>query len=105
MVNLGMKKETRLAKELKLTPKMRNFCHEYMLDFNITQAAIRAGYSKKAASSVGHETLRNPKVAQYIAELRRESAEKLNITKERILQEYARMAFSDVSKAYDENGN
>jgi len=105
MVNLGMKKETKLAKELKLTPKMRNFCHEYLLDFNTTQAAIRAGYSKKSAYAVGNETMKNPRVARYINELRRESAEKLNITKERILKEYARLAFSDVRKAYGEDGN
>lgn len=32
----------------KLTPKQALFCKEYMVDFNGTQAAIRAGYSESS---------------------------------------------------------
>lgn len=31
----------------KLTKKQEAFCQEYVVDFNGTQAAIRAGYSGK----------------------------------------------------------
>ena len=31
----------------KLTAKQQRFCDEYLIDLNATQAAIRAGYSKK----------------------------------------------------------
>lgn len=33
----------------KLTQKQKLFCDEYLIDLNATQAAIRAGYSKKTA--------------------------------------------------------
>ena len=32
---------------MALTPKQRRFVEEYGVDFNATQAAIRAGYSRK----------------------------------------------------------
>ena len=49
-----------------LTDKQEKFCLEYIVDFNATQAAIRAGYSKKTAYSVGSENLRKPEVQQRI---------------------------------------
>jgi hypothetical protein len=36
----------------KMTPKMQKFVDEYLVDLNATQAAIRAGYSKKTAYSI-----------------------------------------------------
>lgn len=49
-----------------LTDKQEKFCLEYIVDFNATQAAIRAGYSKKTAYSVGSENLRKPEVQKRI---------------------------------------
>jgi phage terminase small subunit len=45
-----------------LTDKQKAFAHEYMVDKNATKAAIRAGYSKKTASSQGERLLRNAEV-------------------------------------------
>ena len=42
----------------KIKPKQRLFCIEYLKDFNATQAAIRAGYSEKAAAETAYENLR-----------------------------------------------
>lgn len=39
---------------------------EYCIDANATQAAIRAGYSKKTAGVIGHETLKKPKISDAI---------------------------------------
>ena len=52
-----------------LTEKQKQFCHEYLVDLNATQAAIRAGYSKNSASAIGHENLRKPEIEKYIEEL------------------------------------
>ena len=46
----------------KLTPKQMAFIREYCVDRNATQAAIRAGYSKKSAASIGEENLRKPDI-------------------------------------------
>lgn len=51
----------------KMTPKQQRFCDEYLIDLNATQAAIRAGYSKKTAYSIGVENLKKPEIKKYIA--------------------------------------
>ena len=45
-----------------LTAKQQRFCDEYLIDLNATQAAIRAGYSKKTA----RENLLKPAIRDYI---------------------------------------
>lgn len=52
--------------EMKLTAKQKRFCDEYLIDMNITQAAIRAGYSKKTAYAIGQENLKKPTLKEYI---------------------------------------
>jgi len=52
--------------EKKMTPKQRRFCDEYLIDLNATQAAIRAGYSKKTATVIGAENLTKPYIKEYI---------------------------------------
>lgn len=56
------KKETEKA----LTAKQRLFVDEYLVDFNATQAAIRAKYSARSAASVGSENLRKPEIQAEI---------------------------------------
>ena len=47
----------------KLTPKQAKFVKEYKANGgNGTQAAIKAGYSKKTAYSIGEENLRKPEI-------------------------------------------
>lgn len=50
----------------KMTAKQQRFCDEYLIDLNATQAAIRAGYSKKTAYSIGIENLNKPELKKYI---------------------------------------
>ena len=38
-----------MTKKKPLTDKQKRFIDEYMVDYNATQAAIRAGYSEKTA--------------------------------------------------------
>lgn len=48
------------------TARERLFVAEYPVDWNATQAAIRAGYSVKSASDIGHELTRKPKIIDAI---------------------------------------
>lgn len=50
----------------KLTPKQQAFADFYIELGNATQAAIKAGYSKKTAYSIGEENLRKPDIKAYI---------------------------------------
>ena len=51
---------------VKMTAKQQRFCDEYLIDLNATQAAIRAGYSKKTAGVIGDENLKKPYIIEYI---------------------------------------
>lgn len=51
---------------MALRAKQIRFCEEYTKDFNATQAAIRAGYSKKTAYSIGSENLSKPEIKALI---------------------------------------
>lgn len=51
-----------------MNARQKRFCDEYLIDYNATQAAIRAGYSPKTAYSIGEENLRKPELKSYIDE-------------------------------------
>lgn len=65
---------------VRLTPRQQRFVDEYLIDLNATQAAIRAGYSKKTAYAIGHENLSKPEIANAIEVKQAFRAEKLEIT-------------------------
>jgi phage terminase small subunit len=79
--------------------KRLRFIEEYLIDLNATQAAIRAGYSKKTAGQIGEEILKIPEIAALIAERQGEISQKLEITQEMITAELAKIGFSDIRKA------
>lgn len=83
-----------------LNAKQELFAKEYLVDLNITQAAIRAGYSKKTAHVQGCVLLKHPKVAELIEKGRARLSQKLEITQERVLAEYAKIAFADPTKFF-----
>jgi phage terminase small subunit len=51
-----------------LTRKQKRFIEEYTVDFNATQAAIRAGYSERTARAIGSENLTKPDIEAAIQE-------------------------------------
>lgn len=61
----------------KLTAKQQRFCNEYLIDLNATQAAIRAGYSKKTARVIGQQNLSKLAVKNYIDERMKEKEAEL----------------------------
>lgn len=88
----------------KLSPKQQRFVDEYLIDLNATKAAIRAGYSVKAARSIGNENLTKPDIAAAIAQAQGKRAQRTGITQDRVLQELARIAFFDIRTLYNEDG-
>ncbi|VGV56000.1 terminase small subunit [Streptococcus pyogenes] len=70
----------------KLTLKQKRFADEYIISANATAAAIKAGYSKKTARSIGQENLTKPDIKTYIDErLEKLESEKI-ATQEEVLQ-------------------
>lgn len=49
-----------------MTLKQQKFADEYLVSGNATKAALKAGYSKKSAYSIGAENLKKPVIAAYI---------------------------------------
>ncbi|HEP3064038.1 MAG: terminase small subunit [Streptococcus lutetiensis] len=52
----------------KLTIKQQRFADEYIISANATQAAIKAGYSKKYANTNASKLLQNTTIKSYIDE-------------------------------------
>ena len=69
-----------------LTAKQQRFCDEYLIDLNATQAAIRAGYSKKTAYAIGNENLNKPELKKYIEERMAKKEKKLIADQDEVLK-------------------
>lgn len=68
------------------------FCHEYLIDHNATQAAIRTGYSERSAYSTGSELLKKPEIAARVRELTDDLAQSLGITAASVMLDLRRVA-------------
>lgn len=88
-----------------LTARQQRFVDEYLTDLNATQAAIRAGYSAKTATVIASENLCKPNIAAAIQSAREKTAAKLEVTRERVLAEYAKLAFVDPRAFYNTDGS
>ncbi len=84
---------------MALTAKQQRFVEEYLIDLNATQAAIRAGYSKKAAKEIGCENLTKPNIAAAIETAQLARSERTEITQDAVLAELGKIAFADIRKA------
>ncbi|KKK68636.1 hypothetical protein LCGC14_2942080 [marine sediment metagenome] len=69
-----------------LTAKRAKFCLEYVVDFNATQAAIRAGYSEHTARSQGQRLLTNVDIQEALAGLQAEGATQTQLTREFVIE-------------------
>lgn len=88
----------------KLTVKQQKFVDEYIKTGNATQAAINAGYSRKAAQQIGAENLLKPLISQKI----QEQMDKLHKSKipslEEILEFFGRVVRGEEMTAVVRNG-
>lgn len=88
-----------------MNAKQAEFCRQYIIDYNATQAYIRAGYSKKGASISASKLLATSSVAAEIARLQAEKTEQSGITAQRVIAEIAKLAFADPIDLVDESNN
>lgn len=79
-----------------LTPQQQRFVAEYLIDLNGKQAAIRAGYSEKTADVQASRLLATVKVKAAVDKAIAKRAEKTGITAERVLEELAKIGFSNM---------
>ena len=81
---------------MPLNSREQRFVAEYPVDLNATQAAIRAGYSAKTAKQQGSRLLTRVDVASALAGKQERLERRLEVTKERVINELARIAFADI---------
>lgn len=89
----------------ELTPKQRVFCEEYVIDYNGTRAAIKAGYSEKTAKEMAYENLTKPHLKDYIQYLKDNVQEIAGLSQLMVVRELKRIAFanpSDLRKGWTE---
>lgn len=90
---------------IKLNPKQERFCQEYLIDLNATAAAKRAGYSAKTAMEQGYQLLRNTSVQKHVAELKKQRREANEATAQKVVEELAKIAFSDIRNLFNVNNS
>lgn len=79
-----------------LNAKQIRFCEEYVIDFNATAAAIRAGYSKKTARVIGSENLTKPDIKKKVEELREDLRNKSALTADMVITELRHLGFWNI---------
>ena len=101
------KKPPRTRRNLDAREKL--FVGEYLVTLNPEKAALAAGYSKSVARTKAYlwvsSSKHKPHVFEAISEAQQKRAERTEITQDRVLQEYAKLAFLDPRRFYDSSGN
>jgi len=87
--------------EVELNDRQEKFCYEYCMDFNGTQAAIRAGYSQKTAGVIATENLKKPNIQARIKKMQDNLAETAGLSRLRVLNEHMKMAFSSIAHLHN----
>jgi phage terminase small subunit len=94
--------EKRFGEKESFTEKQKRFCEEYVVDLNATQAAIRAGYSKRSAKVLAVAALTKANVQTYISELQRDIQDRNKLKADDVIQELRALSFWNAVDFIDE---
>jgi Terminase small subunit len=86
----------------RLTDRQRAFVAEYVTDYNAVRAARAAGYAHPLAA--GGKLVKNKLVAAAIGKIQRDNLERLQLTKETIVEKLACVVLRDPIDLCDANG-
>lgn len=86
---------------MALTAKQKAFVQEYLVDLNATQAAIRAGYSKRSAYSTGQRMLKNDEVQKAIQKAQKRREERTEVTQDYVIAKLREIVEKDASDGPD----
>ena len=95
--------------KIKLTPKQEAFCYGYIETGNASEA-YRQSYnvSKMKPESVNnkaYELLKKVEIAARVDELRSELRQRHAVTVDRVIEEYAKIAFFDPRRLFHADGS
>jgi phage terminase small subunit len=80
----------------RLSEKEKAFIAEYLVDLNGSQAAIRAGYSRKSVAKMAYLILKRPRVIDAIAETQAKRLAAIDMRAENVLSELSAVARGNV---------
>ncbi len=86
---------------MALTRKEQIFCKEYIIDFNGTRSAKKAGYSEKSAYAIASENLRKLDIQDEINKQINKRKQRLQVSQDRLIAELKKIAYSDISDFYE----
>jgi phage terminase small subunit len=89
--------------QISLTERELMFVEHYLSNANrnTAEAARKAGYSAKTARQQGQRLLTNVDIQKYIAFKSKPLLDQLGITQERVLKEFAVIAFTGITEFLD----
>lgn len=80
---------------MALNPRQRRFVVEYLIDFNGTKAAIRAGYSEKGAANTAYDLLINPEILAAVENKISEQLDIAELSIQWVLRQWKQIAEAD----------
>ena len=83
---------------MKLNARQKAFCEYYVACGNATEAAIKAGYSKRTARSIGQRLLTYVDIKSYVKELMDKAESKRIASAEEVLQNLTSMMRGEIQE-------
>jgi hypothetical protein len=87
-----MRHIARIVDTMSLNARQIRFVNEYLIDFNGTKAAIRAGYSENCAGQTAYDLLILPQIHQMIESKKAEYAAAAELSAEWVLRQWKEIA-------------
>ncbi len=83
---------------MALNPRQRAFVVEYLIDFNGSKAALRAGYSENGAGQIAFELLKHTEIQDAIQDKLAERLEIAELSIDWVLRQWKKIAEADPSE-------
>lgn len=80
-----------------LTDKQAAFAREYVIDFNASAAAMRAGYSQRTAGRIAAELMQDARVQAEIQRLTAAKASRASMEADEVVEQLVNIVRSDIS--------
>lgn len=87
-----------------LTPRLAQFCLEYVVDYNGAQAAKRAGYAARTAAIMANKLLRMPAIQTALAAMVRPRLIETELTGRQVTREIVPIIQSTILDFIDDEG-
>jgi phage terminase small subunit len=94
----------RCRRARRVNDKQRRLVREYVKDLNGAAAARRAGYGEASARVYAHKLLHEPALKAAVERQLAARERRTLVTADRVLEEYARIAFADIRNYADWDG-